>query len=221
MNLGYIVPIQRFLFTLDRVLEIRANASEFIANDPTLERLTMGLAREISRIRDNSGEYLTESCVLALQAFLAGYRIKDAGCFATLDELTRRFQGPSAADACTRAYLSFETSERALRAVLDTLSSLLTEKGDPASRVREGIDAGVSGAVLFRNLDLPTASVPSKCRPDRRRAIDSRAEGYGGVVVGSSTKRVVPSPSTLSTRIVPPSAVMMARAMYSPRPSPP
>ena len=50
----------------------------------------MRLSYEIEKIRENPGEHLTEACVLSLGAFLAGYRLTDAGYAATLDALTRR-----------------------------------------------------------------------------------------------------------------------------------
>lgn len=121
----------------------------------------MRLSYEIEKIRENPGEHLTEACVLSLGAFLAGYRLTDAGYAATLDALTRRFEGSVSADACTRAYLTSTTSERALRRVLDELSSMLAAAPEPESRpgpyaghgfvdhVREPIVSGRTGLVFF------------------------------------------------------------------------
>lgn len=120
----------------------------------------MRLSYEIEKIRENPGEHLTEACVLALDAFLVGYRMTDAGCTATLDELTRRIEGPDQANACTRAYLASATSERALRRVLDELASMLAVAPEPGSRpgffagqgfvesVREAIVSGRPGMVF-------------------------------------------------------------------------
>lgn len=98
----------------------------------------MALATEIDKIRANPGEYLTEACVLALGAFLFGYRVTNTGHTALLDELTRSFEGPDQADACTRAYLGAATTERALRNVLDVLDVLLAAA--PEAECQSGIN---------------------------------------------------------------------------------
>ncbi|WP_157907236.1 hypothetical protein [Sorangium cellulosum] len=85
----------------------------------------MGLVNVIDAIRRDPGEYLTEACVLALGAFLFGYRMVNENCAPVLRELTRRFEGADQADACTRAYLSDRNTERALRRVLEALGSML------------------------------------------------------------------------------------------------
>lgn len=120
----------------------------------------MELASVIDTIRKNPGEYLTEACVLALGAFLFGYRMANGNCAPILHELTRRFEGPDQADACTRAYLSARNTEHALRRVLEALGSMLAAEpalagSSPASAqlgfvelVRDPIVSGRTGMVL-------------------------------------------------------------------------
>ncbi|WP_437952086.1 hypothetical protein WME98_16035 [Sorangium sp. So ce296] len=114
----------------------------------------------IDTIRKNPGECLTEACVLALGAFLFGYRMANGNVAPILYELARRFEGPDQADACTRAYLSARNTEHALRRVLEALSLMLAAEpalagSSPASAqlgfvelVRDPIVSGRTGMVF-------------------------------------------------------------------------
>lgn len=85
----------------------------------------MTLYRAITQIRHDPSSVLSTPCVLALGAFLFGYKTADAGVGGLLSELDREFVGPESADACTRAFLSSSTSEEGLSKVLAVLERLL------------------------------------------------------------------------------------------------
>lgn len=65
-------------------------------------------------------------CARSLGVFLNGYDNADCGVHDALHALLDTFDGPAQADACTRAYLSYEDSSAAASAVLAALEKLAT-----------------------------------------------------------------------------------------------
>lgn len=85
-----------------------------------------GLREIVSRLNSDPRSLLTDECVLALGAFLSGYRHANGTIGALLARLTERFPGPEQAAACTRAYLTMSDTRAALQAVLSALGDELS-----------------------------------------------------------------------------------------------
>jgi hypothetical protein len=81
----------------------------------------MTFVEQLELLRDNPASLLTERCVLALGAFLFGYRAANAGIGGLLEQASATFASSAEADVCSRAYLANRNTEDALAAVVGVL----------------------------------------------------------------------------------------------------
>jgi hypothetical protein len=97
--------------------------------------------------------------VLALGAFLFGYKMADVSISRVLEDAKSRFVGPEEMDLTSRAYLQYPSTREALVAVIDALLEVLRVdrsgvKGSAADThvvelVRESIESGATAMTLL------------------------------------------------------------------------
>lgn len=123
----------------------------------------MNLLEQLQSLKDKPFVWLTEPCVLALGAFLFGYKGANSAINGLLERAAHAFASSAEADVCSRAYLSNARSDEALHAVLTTLiemvetspTTTVTEVFGPAGEthivqfVREALLSGRTGMVLL------------------------------------------------------------------------
>lgn len=119
----------------------------------------MRLAEELTVIRDAPCERLTEPSVLALGAFLFGYKMADGGVGHLLKEAAARYPGKSDLDAASLADLSHSNTRDALETLINLLFDLgvnnMMASDGPGGRmhvvdlVRPPITSGRTGMVLL------------------------------------------------------------------------
>lgn len=119
----------------------------------------MRLAEELTVIRNAPHERLTEPSVLALGAFLFGYKMADAGPRDLLTEAAARYPGKTDLDAASLAYLSHSNTQGALEKLVELLFDLGANDVVPLAGpggnmhvvdlVRTPIASGKTGMVLL------------------------------------------------------------------------
>jgi len=112
----------------------------------------MNFAMAVAQVRKSPLTFLSSENARALGAFFSGYRWVDESAGPILDHLTREFDGPDQADACSRACLASADSRMAFRHVLDRLEQVLMRMGTPSPssgpRANLSFVASVSDAIL-------------------------------------------------------------------------